>query len=82
MTNPIDETLSHPGATTLDECLRRAPRSLTEGDLDHMITILRAERTQFQVKAERRDAKRQGVEDDGENNEAGVPAEMPQDDQG
>jgi len=61
--NPIDETLAVPGATTLDECLRRAPTLLTDADLDAIISASRAERAQFQVKAEARDARRDGVEE-------------------
>ncbi len=72
--NPIDVTLATPGAVTLDECLRRAPKSLTSRDLKHMITILRAERVAFEIKASQRDAKREGIEDD-EAGETSNPSE-------
>jgi hypothetical protein len=73
MPNPIDETLAHPGATTLDECLRRAPTLITDADLDAIIAASRSERAQFQIKAEQREARRDGVE---ETDEAGVVADQ------
>ncbi len=63
LANPIDAALADPASVTLDECLRRAPSLLKPSDLKHMITILRAERASFAVKAEKAAAKRDGVED-------------------
>lgn len=55
MGNPIDETLAHEGATTLDECLKRAPSLITDADLDAIIAASRAERAQFEIKSRRKD---------------------------
>lgn len=60
--NPIDETLAVPGATTLDECLKRAPVQITDADLDVIIAHMREERVRFQLKTDRREAKKDGVE--------------------
>lgn len=62
--NPIDAALADPEAITLDECLRRAPKGLTDKDITQMVTILRAERVSFQVKAERAAARKEGIEDE------------------
>ncbi len=71
MTNPIDMTITTPGALTLDECLRRAPSTLGKIDIKHMVEILRADRVRFADKAEKRKAKAEGIEDE----EAEAPSE-------
>jgi len=61
--NPIDQTLTVPGATTLDEVLRRAPGTVTDADLDIIIAHSREERTRFQIKGEERADREEGIED-------------------
>lgn len=74
MTNPIDETLAHPGATTLDECLKRMPSLITDNDLDAIIAASRAERASFMLKAQQKE--------DGDGEEAGTVGRLPDADQG
>ena len=74
MKNPIDETLETPGATTLDECLKRAPSLITDADLDAIIAHSRAERARFAMKAEAKEARDEGIEPD--TGEAGLPADQ------
>jgi len=61
-TNPIDETLAHPGATTLDECLRRDPTNIPDADLDAIIAYSREERVRFNLKAQQKEDKKDGVD--------------------
>lgn len=61
-TNPIDETLAHPGATLLDECLRRDPANIPDADLDAIIAYSREERTRFALKTQYKEDKKDGFD--------------------
>lgn len=61
--NPIDETLAIAGATVLDECLKRAPSSISDADLDAIIAHSREERARFALAKDKKEAKKDGVAD-------------------
>lgn len=62
----IDEIIADPNS--LDVLLDRDPhaRPYTDEELDRLIAVERARRTQLEIKEEKRKMKKQGIEDDSE----------------
>lgn len=61
--NPLDEVVNSPDATALDRVLARTPSLIKDDELDIVIRGMRERRGQFMVAEEKKQAKKEGVED-------------------
>jgi len=59
--NPLDEVVDEAGSDTLDRCMRNDPKTVTDEDLDRMVSRLRRDRSVFIAAGEKKPKK--GEED-------------------
>lgn len=64
--NPLDEVVNSPGATDLDRVLARAPSLVSDKDLDAVIAGMRERRGLFIAAEQKKQEKKEGVEDGAE----------------
>ena len=75
--NPLDEVVSAPGATSLDRVMATAPSLVTDADLDAVIGRMREQRTQFIQLEQKKQAKKEGHDDESGPGMAADPGEEP-----